>query len=136
MKSSRTIRSLPLIFLGILAAITGLRAADLVVPETVMFERDIEFANPDNQHLQVNLAMPKGGDALRPAVVCIHGGGFRVFRVRHVVRDGEAPRALVQVEPSELPRVASIRDEIERGIREAGYAAVEIDPLGYRGPSL
>ena len=77
MKSSRTIRSLPLIFLGILAAITGLRAADVAVPETVVFERDIEFANPDNQHLQVNLARPKSGDGLLPAVVCIHGGGFR-----------------------------------------------------------
>ena len=77
MKSSRTLRSLPLIFLGILAAITGLRAADVAVPETVVFERDIEFANPDNQHLQVNLARPKGGDGLLPAVVCIHGGGFR-----------------------------------------------------------
>ena len=69
MKSSRTLRSLPLIFLGILAAITGLRAADVAVPETVVFERDIEFANPDNQHLQVNLAQPKSGDGLRPAVV-------------------------------------------------------------------
>jgi uncharacterized protein len=62
--------------------------------------------------------------------------GFRVFRVRHIVRDGEPPRALVQLGPSELPRIAAVRDEIERGIREAGYAAVEIDPLGYRGPSL
>ena len=62
--------------------------------------------------------------------------GFRVFRVRHVVRDGEPPRALVQIAPAELPRIAALRDEIERGIREAGYAAVEIDPLGYRGPSL
>ncbi|MEO6788964.1 MAG: ATP-dependent sacrificial sulfur transferase LarE [Chthoniobacteraceae bacterium] len=66
----------------------------------------------------------------------LRGLGFRVFRVRHVVRDGEPPRALVQIAPSELLRLAALRDEIERGIREAGYVAVEIDPLGYRGPSL
>ena len=77
MKTSRTLRTLPVIFLSLLAAMAGLRAAELAVPETVVFERDIEFANPDNQHLQVNVARPKGGDGLLPAVVCIHGGGFR-----------------------------------------------------------
>ena len=77
MKTSRTLRTLPVIFLSLLALMAGLRAAELAVPETVVFERDIEFANPDNQHLQVNVARPKGGEGLLPAVVCIHGGGFR-----------------------------------------------------------
>ena len=49
------------IFLSLLAAVAGLRAAELAVPENVVFERDIEFANPDNQHLQVNIARPKEG---------------------------------------------------------------------------
>ena len=62
--------------------------------------------------------------------------GFRVFRVRHVIREGEPPRALVQVASAELPLAGTLRDKIERGIRAAGYGAVEIDPLGYRGPSL
>ena len=52
-------------------------AADLVIPENVAFTRDIEYANPDNQHLQVNLAQPKLGNGPFPAIVCIHGGGFR-----------------------------------------------------------
>jgi acetyl esterase/lipase len=43
----------------------------------IVFEQGLEYANPDNQHLQLNLARPKGGDRKRPAVVCIHGGGFR-----------------------------------------------------------
>src|SRR5204863_524776 len=55
----------------------ALNAADLVVPEGVTFEKGIEFANPDNQHLQVDLARPKDGAGPFPAVVCIHGGGFR-----------------------------------------------------------
>lgn len=51
-------------------------AAELPIPDGVTFTRDIEFSNPDNQHLQVNLAQPKG-DGPFPAIVCIHGGGFR-----------------------------------------------------------
>ena len=53
------------------------RAAELVVPEDVLFERGLEFSNPDNQHLQLNLARPKTGAGPFPAIVCIHGGGFR-----------------------------------------------------------
>jgi acetyl esterase/lipase len=41
------------------------------------FETGIEYANPDNQHLQLNLARPAEGEGPFPAVVCIHGGGFR-----------------------------------------------------------
>lgn len=51
--------------------------ADLAIPETVTFERGIEYANPDNQHLQLNLARPKEAKGLLPAILCIHGGGFR-----------------------------------------------------------
>jgi acetyl esterase/lipase len=50
-----------------------------VMPEGVIFERDIEYANPDGQHLKLNLARPKAtpGKAKLPAVIFIHGGGFR-----------------------------------------------------------
>src|SRR5580658_8422578 len=47
------------------------------VPADVIFETGIEYANPDGQHLQLNLARPKQGDGPFPAIVCIHGGGFR-----------------------------------------------------------
>lgn len=43
----------------------------------VVFEPDIEFANPDGQHLRLDLARPSEGNGPFPAVVCIHGGGFR-----------------------------------------------------------
>jgi acetyl esterase/lipase len=49
----------------------------LKVPDTVIFEPDIEFASPDGQHLQLDLARPKSGDGPFPAILCIHGGGFR-----------------------------------------------------------
>jgi acetyl esterase/lipase len=41
------------------------------------FESGIEYANPDNQHLQLDLARPSEGVGPFAAVICIHGGGFR-----------------------------------------------------------
>ncbi len=53
------------------------KAPKVAVPEGVTFERDIEYANPADQHLKLNMARPKTGDGPFPAVICIHGGGFR-----------------------------------------------------------
>src|SRR5258708_34176627 len=52
-------------------------AQDLKIPDGVIFEKGIEYSNPDDQHLQVNIARPKTGAGPFPAIVCIHGGGFR-----------------------------------------------------------
>ena len=73
-------------FVAITVAILPLasRAEEkLAVPESVIFERDIEYANPDGQHLKLNLARPKSPKGLVPAVVCIHGGGFRAGNREH-----------------------------------------------------
>ena len=43
----------------------------------MVFEKGIEFTNPDDQHLKLDLARPEKGDGPFPAVLCIHGGGFR-----------------------------------------------------------
>src|SRR4051812_45181036 len=51
-------------------------ARPLNASEAIVFEKDIEYSNPDNQHLQLDLARPDG-EGPYPAVVCIHGGGFR-----------------------------------------------------------
>jgi acetyl esterase/lipase len=62
----------------VLTMTSSLRAqAPAQVPDTVIVEKGIEYANPDDQHLQLNLARPKTGDGPFPAIVCIHGGGFR-----------------------------------------------------------
>jgi len=58
-----------------LAGALPLRAQNETANEIVV-ENDIEYSNPDNQHLQLNMARPTGSGPY-PAVVCIHGGGFR-----------------------------------------------------------
>ena len=60
-----------------LALIAGRADAQVKVPDTVTWQTGIEYSNPDDQHLQLNLASPKTGDGPFPTVLCIHGGGFR-----------------------------------------------------------
>jgi hypothetical protein len=36
-----------------------------IVPDEVTFETDIVYSNPDNQHLQLNMARPKNGTGTR-----------------------------------------------------------------------
>ena len=47
------------------------------VPDSVLFEKGITYTSPEGQDVQLDLAMPKERARLRPAVICIHGGGFR-----------------------------------------------------------
>lgn len=47
------------------------------LPDNVIFGPNIEYANPDGQHLQLDMASPKTGTGPFPAIICIHGGGFR-----------------------------------------------------------
>src|SRR5262245_2113936 len=42
----------------------------------VVVENDVEYTNAANQHLQLNMARPKSPGP-HPAIICIHGGGFR-----------------------------------------------------------
>jgi acetyl esterase/lipase len=69
--------SLSLLALSLLVPISSGRAADLPVPDNVTFERNIEYAHPGEESLLLNLALPKDGKGPFPAVLCIHGGGFR-----------------------------------------------------------
>ncbi len=68
------------LFLGLglalcLTALTG-SSAHAQNGTDVLVENNVEYSNPDNQHLQLNLARPQGSGPF-PAVICIHGGGFR-----------------------------------------------------------
>jgi acetyl esterase/lipase len=63
------------VFLLLLSFRGTVAIAEEEVPETTS-DSGIEYANPDDQHLMLSLWSPVG-DGPFPAVVCIHGGGFR-----------------------------------------------------------
>ena len=70
-------RSAVLSVLSGLLLVTGIASAAPPVPDSVIWETGIEYSNPGDEHLQLNLARPKTGSGPFPAVLCIHGGGFR-----------------------------------------------------------
>jgi acetyl esterase/lipase len=76
MKSFPAVRSLA-VYICIFLLPLAISAAELAVPDDVIFEQNIEYSNPDGQHLELNMARPKNADGALPVVLCIHGGGFR-----------------------------------------------------------
>jgi acetyl esterase/lipase len=62
-------------YLAFVVALAAALCADTAGAE-VLLETGLEYSNSDNQHLQLDLARPDGNGPY-PAVVCIHGGGFR-----------------------------------------------------------
>ena len=74
---SLTTRLLSVVVVSATAADFSTLYAAEQVPDGVTFEKGIEYSNPDNQHLQLNMARPTDGKGPFPAIVCIHGGGFR-----------------------------------------------------------
>ena len=67
--------------LGLLAAFCLFACVDASaappVPDSVVWTPDVEYSHPGDEKLQLNLAQPKSGTGPFPAVLCIHGGGFR-----------------------------------------------------------
>src|SRR5262245_3164338 len=70
-------RGIAVLFVCAMLAQVALAQKPPTVPDGVTFEPNIEYSNPDGQHLQLDLARPKKADGTFPAIVCIHGGGFR-----------------------------------------------------------
>ncbi len=70
-------RPLPACGVFTLLATCNLLVAAPVVPDSVLWEENVVYSQPGGESLMLNLARPKGNDALRPAILCIHGGGFR-----------------------------------------------------------
>lgn len=66
-------RTAQFLLLAAFSIIAPLASAEIV------FEEGIEYTNPDDQHLKLDLARPAEvkADEKLPAVLCIHGGGFR-----------------------------------------------------------
>ena len=70
---------------------------------------------------------------------CLHGLGFRQFRVRHH-EDAEQTWTVARIEiaPEEMPRAfqENIRKQMAESLRKIGYRFVSIDLDGYRTGSL
>lgn len=73
--------------LGTIAILLGLSVASSIVarlsqstpepPSSILFEKDIAYANVEGKPLLLDLARPKTGTGPFPGVLCIHGGGWR-----------------------------------------------------------
>ena len=143
MKRFLPVFALPLALAGLAAPAPAQKPP--AVPDDVTFEAGIEYANPDNQHLQLNMARPKSGGGPFPAVLCIHGGGFRAGKREGY--DGQivrlAERGLVAVTVSyrlapKYPFPAAVYDT-KAAVRwlRANAAKYKIDPdrIGVTGGS-
>ena len=71
--------------------------------------------------------------SIEKAETAVRARGFTVVRVRHY-----GSKALLQVAPREVSRLnePSLRNDLVREIRQAGFAEVEFDPVGYQGAGL
>jgi acetyl esterase/lipase len=117
----------------------------LVVPDDVVFETGIEYTNPDNQHLKLDMARPKKGDGPFPAILCIHGGGFRAGKregydslcIRLAQHGYVAMTASYRLAPK-YPYPAAVHD-VKAAVRwaRANAAKYHIDPerIGVTGGS-
>ena len=68
-------RNVSRMFVAVLAALA--LAPALWAQGEIVFEKDVEYSRPGGEPLLLNIARPKNGEGPFPAVVCIHGGGFR-----------------------------------------------------------
>lgn len=75
--NSRARWSLLLLGLALLPGTLFAQPKPPQVPETVVFEPNVEFSHPGDVSLLLNIAYPKDMKEKCPAVLCIHGGGFR-----------------------------------------------------------
>lgn len=139
-------RLLPLVvLLGMITVGTLSTDAAPPVSESVVWKEGIEYTNPDDQHLQLNLASPKTGDGPFPAVVCIHGGGFRAGKregydglcVKLAERGYVAATISYRLAPKyQFPAAVHDTKAAIRWLR-ANAAALKIDPskIGVTGGS-
>jgi acetyl esterase/lipase len=114
-------------------------------PDEVVVEKDIEFSKPGGESLQLNLARPKSPSGKTPAILCIHGGGFRAGkregwdgRCKMLAEHGYAAATVTYRLAPKFPYPAAIHD-VKAAVRwlRANAATYNIDPdkIGVTGDS-
>jgi acetyl esterase/lipase len=113
--------------------------------EEIVFEAGIEFAKPGGESLQLNLARPKTSSGKIPAILCIHGGGFRAGK-----REGWDARCKLLAEQGYVAATVTYRlapkhqfpaavEDVKAGVRwlRANAEKYSIDPdrIGVIGDS-
>jgi len=63
--------------LAILTLLLASRELIADPPDSVLWEEGVVYSTPAGESLAMNIARPKVQNDLLPAVICIHGGGFR-----------------------------------------------------------
>jgi len=120
-------------------------AARLPAQDEVVVENNIEYSNPDNQHLQLNMARPGAGEGPFPAVVFIHGGGFRAgsrqgydAQIKRMAQQGYVAVTVSYRLAPKYPFPAAVHD-VKAAVRwlRANAAKYRIDPdrIGATGGS-
>ena len=74
------IRKLHLIScLGVLLSLSCIHRSALAQtePDSLIWEEGIVYSTSNGEALALNIARPKPDSGMRPAILCIHGGGFR-----------------------------------------------------------
>lgn len=116
----------------------------LLAPSQVEIKRDIEFAVVDGKSLKLDLYLPSGAREKRPAVLCIHGGGWGKGDKKdaHIAR-AMAERGIVAVCPNyrlsgEAKHPAQVND-CRAAVRwtrtNASACRIDADRLGVYGGS-
>ena len=122
------------------AVLAPLKQADLTKAEVRHLSRIYGLPTADSPAQScLSSRIPHGTPVTSEALSLVERGeeamrslGFRIFRVRYMPPSG----ARVQVAPEEMPSVAEVGARLFEALRKAGFDFVEIDPQGYRSPSL
>jgi uncharacterized protein len=129
------------------SVIAPLRDAGLTKAEIRELSRELGLPTADAPAQPcLSSRIPHGTPVTLDALAMVEQGeewvrslGFRVFRVRHLAAAGAAsPSARVQIAPEEMPALdmeTGLSERLVSGLRAVGYAAVEVDPAGYRSPA-
>ncbi|HEY2801136.1 MAG TPA: ATP-dependent sacrificial sulfur transferase LarE [Chthoniobacterales bacterium] len=118
-----------------------LKEAGLTKSEIRQFSRVMQLATADAPAQPcLSSRIPHGTpvtvaalNMIERAEAVVRGFGFRIFRVRHHLRENR-PSARLEVSPEEMPRLETIADPLCSALRDVGYSNVSIAPEGYRSP--
>ncbi len=131
-------------FLATAAAVASVPVVAVRAQEAVRIENDVVYGNAGGEQLLLNLARP-AGDGPFPAVLCIHGGGFRAgtrqgydAQIRRLAEKGYVAATVTYRLAPKHPFPAAVHD-VKAAVRwlraNAGKYRIRPDRIGAMGGS-